>query len=91
MVRRRMPLRTLLPLAAALLVAALPSPAAAHDLASPAAWPTFRSVARAAANAPEPSAVATPKAQCRPGSKPEPGLQGRVAKEDVDSGKAAEG
>jgi hypothetical protein len=44
-----------------------------------------------AARAAEPPLTPTPKAQCGPGSVREPGLQGRVAKEDVESGKAAEG
>lgn len=39
----------------------------------------------------EPPIVATPKADCRPGSKPELGLQGRLAKADVDAGRADEG
>lgn len=43
------------------------------------------------AHATEPPLTPTPKAQCGPGSVPEPGLQGRVAKEDVESGKAADG
>jgi hypothetical protein len=34
---------------------------------------------------------AVPRAVCGPGSLPEPGLQGRVAKADVDSGEAADG
>ena len=33
----------------------------------------------------------TPKADCGPGSNPEPGLQGRVSREEVDSGRAREG
>ncbi|HEY0972971.1 MAG TPA: hypothetical protein VGE57_00595 [Solimonas sp.] len=33
----------------------------------------------------------TPKASCGPGSKPETGLQGRVSREDHQSGRAAEG
>lgn len=33
----------------------------------------------------------TPRAVCGPGSLPEPGLQGRIAKADVDSGAAADG
>jgi hypothetical protein len=33
----------------------------------------------------------TPKAQCGPGSNPETGLQGRVSREEHDSGRAAEG
>ncbi len=34
---------------------------------------------------------ATPKAECGPGSRPETGMQGRVSREDHDSGRAAEG
>jgi hypothetical protein len=34
---------------------------------------------------------ATPKASCGPGSLPEPGIQGRVPKSEVDSGAAAKG
>ena len=44
-----------------------------------------------AAHAAEPPLTAAPKAECGPGSVPEPGLQGRVAKEDVESGEAADG
>ncbi len=44
-----------------------------------------------AAQAAEPPLTAAPKADCGAGSIPEPGLQGRVAKEDVESGKAADG
>jgi hypothetical protein len=44
-----------------------------------------------AANAADPPLTPAPKAKCGPGSVPEPGLQGRVAKEDVESGKAADG
>ena len=45
----------------------------------------------AVAFAPEPPLVATPEAECGPGSRPETGLQGRVSPEDHTSGKAAEG
>jgi len=45
----------------------------------------------APAAAQEPAPPPTPKATCGPGSLPEPGLQGRVAKADVDSGAAAKG
>ena len=38
-----------------------------------------------------PSTGATPKADCGPGSLPETGMQGRVSREDHDSGRAAEG
>jgi hypothetical protein len=34
---------------------------------------------------------ATPKASCGPGSHPETGMQGRVSRADIDSGRAAEG
>ncbi|HEX8741973.1 MAG TPA: hypothetical protein VF712_02460 [Thermoleophilaceae bacterium] len=44
-----------------------------------------------AANPPEPPIRATPRAQCGPGSHPEPGIQGRVPKEEVDSGRADKG
>ena len=44
-----------------------------------------------ASYAAEPPLTAAPKASCGPGSVPEPGLQGRVAKEDVESGEAADG
>ncbi|WP_202922453.1 LVIVD repeat-containing protein [Sinimarinibacterium sp. NLF-5-8] len=39
----------------------------------------------------EPLAGATPQGVCGPGSRPEPGMQGRVSQEDHDSGRAAEG
>lgn len=39
----------------------------------------------------EPSLAAGPRAVCGPGSNPESGMQGRVPKEEVDSGRAAEG
>jgi hypothetical protein len=44
-----------------------------------------------AAHAAEPPLTPTPKAKCGAGSLPETGLQGRLAKEDVESGKAADG
>jgi hypothetical protein len=43
------------------------------------------------APAPEAPVVATPKATCGPGSRPELGLQGRVSAADHASGRAAEG
>src|SRR5688572_2697256 len=43
------------------------------------------------APAPEAPVVATPKAQCGPGSRPELGLQGRVSQAEHESGRAAEG
>jgi hypothetical protein len=39
----------------------------------------------------DPVLTAVPKALCGPGSNPETGMQGRVPKEEVDSGRAAEG
>jgi hypothetical protein len=39
----------------------------------------------------EPPLEATPRADCGPGSRPEPGMQGRVPKEEVDSGRATDG
>ncbi len=54
------------------------------DLAAPRALP--------AQQPPEPAEVPTPRAtECSPGSRPEPGMQGRLAKEDVDAGRADEG
>src|SRR3712207_1844994 len=38
-----------------------------------------------------PPMTPTPRAKCTPGSKPEPSIQGRLPKEEVDSGRAAEG
>src|SRR5918999_3152639 len=39
----------------------------------------------------EPRPVATPRAECGPGSRPEPSIQGRVPREEVDSGRANRG
>ena len=39
----------------------------------------------------EPPMVPTPQTRCGPGSRPEPGMQGRLPKEEVDSGRADEG
>ncbi len=41
--------------------------------------------------APGPTPGATPKAQCGPGSRPETGVQGRVSREEHESGRSAEG
>ena len=82
-------------LAAAVVTVALPTTASAHgpgdETITPRALPAFQSAFRAQATAPEPPITATPRATCNPGSKPEPGLQGRVAKEDVDAGRVNEG
>jgi hypothetical protein len=47
--------------------------------------------ARLSLAADEPPLVATPRADCEPGSLPEPDLQGRVPADDVAAGGAAEG
>jgi hypothetical protein len=75
---------------AALALAA--SPASAHEQRA-ADGPTGLAAPRAVPAQPraEPAEVATPRAECGPGSLPEPGLQGRVAKEDVDAGRVDEG
>ena len=48
-------------------------------------------LAAPSAQAAEPPLTPAPRASCGPGSQPEPGLQGRVAKEDVESGEAKDG
>jgi hypothetical protein len=56
------------------------------------AWNSLNAATAAVAQpASEPPIVATPRAQCGSGSHPEPGMQGRMAREDVDSGRAAKG
>jgi hypothetical protein len=58
------------------------------------AHPQLRSADVAAAPAqlaPEPPVLATPRADCGPGSRPETGTQGRVSPEDHESGRAARG
>ena len=50
-----------------------------------------RAFAAQAQQPPEPPIVATPRADCRPGANPEPSIQGRLPKEEVDSGRAAKG
>jgi hypothetical protein len=51
----------------------------------------LRAAGAAPAQAPEPPLLPTPAAECGPGSRPEPGIQGRVPLEDHESGRAAEG
>jgi hypothetical protein len=86
-----MPRRTPLAIVAVALPAALAaSPAVAH-VATAHSWASFRSAVNPAASAPEPVVTATPRARCGPGSRPEPGMQGRVPKEEVDAGRADEG
>jgi hypothetical protein len=88
--------------AVVMLVALLvvPVPASAHvpvggeakaDESASVALSERRPLALTAQTAPEPALEATPPAQCRPGSRPEPGMQGRLPKEEVDSGRAAPG
>jgi hypothetical protein len=86
MIRRAL-LAVLVPALLAALGAA--STAAAHDGAG--GWAAFRSALQPAATAPEPPAAATPRARCDGDSRPEPGMQGRVPKDEVDSGRADEG
>src|SRR4051794_31650510 len=56
-------------------------------------WASFNAAEQPLAGgaATEPPITATPRAQCGPGSNPEPGMQGRISKEDVDSGRADKG
>jgi hypothetical protein len=83
--------RAFLPaLAMALLCLAAAAPAAAHEGRAD-ARATFRSVVEPAAAAMEPVATATPRARCGAGSRPEPGIQGRVPKAEVDAGRADDG
>ena len=91
-------MRRLLPLVALAALLAVPSAGAHERLTAKAAqWQDLGLFAQQPLPMPvqrqadEPSTAATPRAQCRDGSRPEPGMQGRVAKEDVDSGAAAEG
>lgn len=42
-------------------------------------------------NGPEPVLAPTPKADCGPGSRPEPGMQGRIPRAEIESGRAANG
>ena len=84
-------------LAAALLTVAPVSSAGAHGVTRDThrvtleSWATFRSALEPAASALEPPATPTPRARCGPGSRPEPGMQGRVPKDEVDAGRADEG
>lgn len=56
------------------------------------AWNSFHAATAAVAHqAAEPPILPTPRASCGAGSNPEPGMQGRMAREDVDSGRAAKG
>jgi hypothetical protein len=56
-----------------------------------AALATVAVAAAPAAAQTEPPATATPRADCQSGSKPEPDIQGRVPKAEVDAGRAADG
>jgi hypothetical protein len=68
------------------------SPAAAHPGRGDGAPPPLEALrAMAAQQAGEPPIEPVPRAQCGPGSRPEPGIQGRVPREEVDSGRADEG
>jgi hypothetical protein len=83
-----------------LVAGAVPAAAHAHGppvhngdeiAAARAAMSMPRALAQPAQQPAEPPLAATPRAQCRPGSKPEPGMQGRLPREEVDSGRASEG
>jgi hypothetical protein len=50
----------------------------------------FRALAASTAEA-EPPLIPTPRAQCDPGSRTEPGMQGRVPAADISAGKVKEG
>src|SRR5215213_7461381 len=54
------------------------------------AWASFNAAEEPLAGgaAVEPPITPTPRARCGPGSRPEPGMQGRIPKEEVDSGRA---
>jgi len=82
-------------LSIALLACLVPSTAQAHVPSREGGSRTGLAVAPAMATAAqaqaEPPIVATPRAECREGSYPEPGMQGRVPREEVDSGRAAKG
>jgi hypothetical protein len=84
--------RILLP-AVLLLAVAAPAPAHTPDTTAQSAqalFPSFPDPLPAARRA-EPESKPTPRAQCGPGSKPEPSIQGRLPKEAVDSGAAKDG
>src|SRR4051794_2636918 len=76
-------------------------PAAAHahipgsggDTAVTKGWASFTAAEQPLAGgaAVEPPITATPRAQCDAASHPEPGMQGRIPKEEVDSGRADKG
>ena len=77
-------------LPAVLLVAAFAPPALAHD-GSGGSSPGSRTTFRMAAKPTEPPERATPQGRCLSGSHPEPGMQGRLPKSEVDSGRADRG
>ena len=58
---------------------------------SPLARQTGAIVVPPPVNTPQPPLAATPKATCGPGSRPEPGMQGRIPREAVESGAVANG
>ena len=89
--------RTLLiALATALLALAGTSSALGHgagggDAREDATWASFRSALDPAGRADEPPVTPTPRARCSSGSRPEPDIQGRVPKAEVDAGRANDG
>ena len=92
-----MPARATLLLAALIaLAAALPAAAHVPVRAAASQWGELGPFAQQPLPLPvqrnaEPPIEAVPRAQCGPGSKPEPGMQGRLSAEDVASGAAEDG
>jgi hypothetical protein len=81
----------LLALAPAAAQAHMPEPDNSELAAAARAFAVPRPMALPAQMATEPSLAATPRAECRPGAKPEPSIQGRLPKEEIDSGRANDG
>ena len=86
----RRPRRWAIGALAAIAVLVVASPAAAHVAAGD-NEPVSSAQAVPTQQPAEPPATATPRAECLPGSRPEPDIQGRVPKEEVDSGRAQDG
>jgi hypothetical protein len=89
--RRALLALTLLALLPAIAQAHVPDPASEPDVAAAQALRVAPPLALPAQAPAEPAIKPTPRATCLPGGNPEPGMQGRMAKEDVDAGKADKG
>jgi hypothetical protein len=88
--------RISLSLAAALAALLLTSSASAHVLLTNSSTDHLRALfgnqrwmMLPAQQGNEPAIKATPRADCRPGGKPEPAIQGRMPRAEVDAGRAA--